>query len=399
MNKKYNYHVLETVARKVWFTLHYEEAVEASLLERKISFLFEAEGETQTTSPKEMEEVEAQAQAAVSELDKAIQTANEIFGQGSNTTEYLMSLGEEISQEPLLFPPDSDPKDAAKKIAQKVGTSAQIQKVVSSMNAAIKYFGEESNKLPLDKLDAEIQKLPDEAEVKTASGNTTGKELKEKWKSLPIGVVADVATYIQGADNVEVDWSGMPGRDEITKAAESSFKMEESSGWLAKVINFFGGGSKYDKTQFSEDILKVTIEKLLEKHAAVPAPNPAASQEASQTAADLQGELTALGQGDRGAMPAEPDSGPAPEGDPEEEPEPESTGNYKITPQDLKSIKASMETAKGKKKSQSKAMGSYLNQALDQEIFEEQMLYDEYQHAIEDLTYYKLMRMAGLPED
>ena len=398
MNKKYNYLVLEAVARKAWQSLLYEDIVEHALLERKISFLFEAEEGVETITSDEMASVEEQAKEALSDLEGAIQIASEIFGDNSNTVKYLLSLEEEAPTETIDVSGDADPQDIAKKIAQKTGTTAQIQKVVASISAAIKLFGEELTSLPLEKMGAELQKLPDDAEVKTDSGNVLGKDLKEKWASLSLGDLADIAEEVNSLQDVEIDWSAMPDRKKMSSAAAQSFKMEEPSGFLGKILSFFGMGG-YDKKQFSEDMLKVTLEKLQEKYTEIPSPKPADSQEANQTATELEGELNALNKGDHDAMPpplpGSQDAAEAEEEEPEEKKDSADPG-YKITPQDLKSIKASMETAKGKKKSQSKAMGSYLNQALDQEIFEEQITH---QYDVKDLVYYRLMRMAGLPED
>ena len=176
MNKKYSPHSLEEIARKAWAKFCYEDIVELSLQERKISFLFEAEEETITAE--EMSEVETQAQEALNELEKAIQVASDVFGDDSNTVEYLKTLGDEIPQGETDLSGE-EPKEAAKKIAQKAGSSAQIKKVIASINAAIKTFGSDLSKLPLEKMGQELQKLPDDAEVKLASGPASGKDLKE----------------------------------------------------------------------------------------------------------------------------------------------------------------------------------------------------------------------------
>ena len=173
MDKKYNLHVLETVARKSWNTLRYDDVIASALLERKISFLYEAE-EVDAITPEELASVEEQSQEALSDLEAAIQLSNEIFGDGSNTTQYLMSLQSETPTEAIDVSSDENPKDTAKKIAQKAGSTAQIQKVVASINDAIKIFGEKLAKLPLDAMGTELQKLPDESEVKLADGNMSG---------------------------------------------------------------------------------------------------------------------------------------------------------------------------------------------------------------------------------
>jgi len=413
MNKKYNPRVLETIARKAWLSLHYEDAVEMSLLERKISFLFEAEVEpAKAVSEKDIENVDEQSQEALNDLEKAVQRADDIFGPGSNTTAYLMTLRDETPPQPLLFPPDTDPKDAAKKIAQKAGTTAQIQTVVSSMDAALSYFGKESSKLPIDQMNAEIQKIDDDAKIETTAGVASGKDIKEKWKSLPIGVIADVAGALQALPDSDIDWSKMPNREKITTAAASSFTMPEPTGIMGNILNFFNLGG-YDKSHFAEDILKVSIANLQEKLPDVPPPDTGPSQEAATTVDALEDELAALSKGDEDALPTAsapgPDEGEPGEGEPGEpgepgetpegEPEAPEGGKYKITPQDIRGIKSAMTSAQGKKKSQSKALGGYLNQAVGEDVFEESFVYDENQYSVEDLTYYQLMRMAGLSED
>lgn len=399
MNKK-QLNFLEGVARKVWKQLHYEEVVEASLKERKILLLFE--DADSTLSSEEVAEVEAQSDDALSELQKAIQTASDIFGSESNTVSYLKSLGDEVPDEKIDTSEDADPRGTAEVVAKKAGSAAQIQKVIDSINSAIKTFGSELSKIPVDSMQTEIQKLPDETKIDTETGTILGKDLKTTWQSLPLIDISDIAEALTADPSLGIDWTKMPAIDNLITGAESAFKLEEPAGFLGKIMSFLGFGG-FDKKQFAEDMVRVSFEKVLQKYEDIPAPEPSETSAVTQTVTDLEGEITSP------AAPTPPGTPPA-TGDTETEEdlgaqadaeaEEDSVGDsYKITPDDIRNIKAAMETAKGKKKSQSKALGSYLNQALDQDIFEESFSYDFSRYDIEELEYYKLMRMAGISED